>query len=208
MTLALPLVPVRFVLADLIAGSRARTAVLVLAAAVFTALCAQVSFPVAGSPVPVTGQTLAVVVTAAALGPFRGLSAQTLYVLLGVVGLPVYSDASGGLHVVTGATGGYLLGFLPAALLIGWAARHGWDRRPATALPVFLAGQAVIFSVGVPWLAVSAGLSGSQALEAGLYPFLIGGLVKGVLAAGLLPTAWRLVAVVDDSGSSRPVTRK
>ena len=169
-----------------------RDAVLVVSAALFTAVLAQVAIPVPGSPVPITGQTLAVVLTAAALGPVRGLAGQALYLLLGAVGLPFYSEASGGLEVVAGATGGYLVGFLPAAFLIGLAARHGLDRAPWKALPLFVAGQAVIFAIGVPWLAVVADLSAAEAVEAGLYPFIVGGLVKAALAGVLLPGAWRL----------------
>ena len=186
--------PVRLpVLADVVPGARVKDAVLVTAAALLTAVLAQVAVPVAGSPVPITGQTLAVVLTAAALGPARGVAGQALYLLLGAVGLPFYSDASGGVEVVAGATGGYLLGFLPAALLIGLAAQQGHDRRVTRALPLFLAGQLVIFAVGVPWLAVAAGLTAAQALQAGFYPFLVGGVVKAVLAGLLLPATWRLV---------------
>ena len=188
---ALPARPL--VLADLVPLTRARDVVLVGAGVLLTAALAQVAVPVPGSPVPITGQTLAVVLTAAALGPVRGVAVQVLYIAAALVGLPFYSEASGGYEVVAGATGGYVLGFVPAALLIGLAARHGADRRFLAALPLFLAGQAVVFAVGVPWLAVSAGLSASQAVAAGFTPFLLGGLVKAVLAAVLLPGAWRLV---------------
>lgn len=188
---SLPLAPQRAVLADLVPGARTRDVLLVGGAALLTAVLAQVSVPVAGSPVPITGQTLAVVLTAAALGPARGVTGQALYLLLGLVGLPFYSDATGGLEVVTGATGGYLIGFLPAAFLIGLAARHGQDRRPLRALLLFIAGQLVIFGVGVPWLAAVADLSAAQALEAGFYPFLIGGVVKAAIAAGVLPGLWQ-----------------
>jgi biotin transport system substrate-specific component len=191
-TAAVP-APPRLVLADVVPGARVRDALLVVGAALFTALLAQVSVPVPDSPVPITGQTLAVVLTAAALGPLRGLSGQALYVALGAVGLPFYSDASGGFDAVAGATGGYLIGFLPAAYLIGLAAQQGQDRRVTRALPLVLAGQLVIFAVGVPWLAVVADLSAARALELGFYPFLLGGVVKAVLAGLLLPAAWRLV---------------
>jgi biotin transport system substrate-specific component len=158
-----------------------------------TALLAQVSIPVAGSPVPITGQTLAVVLTAAALGPARGFAGQGLYLLLGAVGLPFYSDASGGFHIVTGATGGYLIGFLPAAYLIGLAARQGQDRRITRALPLFALGQLVIFAVGVPWLAVVAHLDAADAISEGFTPFIVGGIVKAVIAGIALPGAWWLV---------------
>lgn len=183
--------PARPVLADLVPGARVRDALLVTGAALFTALLAQVAVPVPGSPVPITGQTLAVVLTAAALGPARGVLGQGLYLVLGAVGLPFYSDASGGIEVLAGATGGYLVGFLPAALLIGLAAQHGQDRRVWRALPLFVAGQAVVFAVGVPWLAVVADLTPAQALEAGFYPFILGGIVKAAIAGVLLPSAWR-----------------
>ena len=99
-----------------------------------------------------------------------------------------------------GATGGYLLGFLPAAWLIGVAARHGRDRRVLQAVPLFLLGQAVVFAVGVPWLAVVADLTAAQALSAGLYPFLVGGAVKAVVAGLLLPSCWRLTGPTSRRG--------
>lgn len=193
MATAAPLPTIRpLVLADVVPGARVRDAVLVVSAALLTAVLAQVAIPVPGSPVPITGQTLAVVLTAAALGPHRGVAGQALYLTLGAVGLPFYSDASGGLEVLAGATGGYLLGFLPAAYLIGHAARHGLDRAAWKALPLFVAGQAVVFAIGVPWLAFAAGLTASQALQAGFYPFILGGLVKAAIAGLLMPGAWRI----------------
>lgn len=188
------------VLADVLPGARVRDAVLVTGAALLTALLAQVSIPVAGSPVPITGQTLAVVLTAAALGPLRGLSGQALYLVLGAVGLPFYSDAGSGWDVVFGATGGYIVGFLPAAYLIGLAAKQGQDRRITRALPLFALGQLVIFAVGVPWLAVAADMSASRAIDAGFTPFLVGGLVKAAIAGVLLPGAWWAVRKADKLG--------
>jgi biotin transport system substrate-specific component len=188
------------VLADVLPGARVRDALLVTGAALLTALLAQVSIPVAGSPVPITGQTLAVVLTAAALGPLRGLAGQGLYLVLGAIGLPFYSDASSGLHVVFGATGGYIVGFLPAAYLIGLAARQGQDRRISRALPLFALGQLVIFAVGVPWLAVAAHLSASEAISAGFTPFIVGGIVKAAIAGIALPGAWWLVHKADELG--------
>lgn len=180
------------VLADLLPLHRARDVALVAGGALLTAVLAQVVVPVPGSPVPITGQTLAVVVVAAGLGPVRGVAAMGLYLAAGLVGLPFYSDSSSGYEVVAGATGGYLVGFVPAALLIGLAARRGADRRVASALALFVAGQLVVFGVGVPWLALAADLSAAQAVQAGFTPFLLGGLVKAVVAALLLPAAWRL----------------
>jgi biotin transport system substrate-specific component len=180
------------VLADLVPAVRARDAGLVALGVLFTALLAQVAVPVPGSPVPITGQTLAVVLTAASLGPLRGTAVQALYILAALAGLPFYSEASGGVDVVLGATGGYVVGFIPAAFLIGLAAQHGADRTLWKALPLFVAGQAVIFAVGVPWLALSTGMSAPQALEAGFYPFILGGLVKAAVAAVVLGGAWKL----------------
>jgi biotin transport system substrate-specific component len=193
-TASTPALPSRpLVLADLVPAVRARDVSLVALGVAFTALLAQVSIPVPGSPVPITGQTLAVVLTAAALGPGRGLATQLAYVLVGMIGIPVYADHSGGVHVVLGATGGYLIGFIPAAYLIGLAAKHGADRTLWKAIPLFAAGQAIIFAVGVPWLAAVAHLNAQQALEAGFYPFILGGIVKAVVAAAVLGSAWAVV---------------
>lgn len=192
-TASSPALPSRpLVLADLVPAVRARDAGLVGLGVLFTALLAQVAVPVPGSPVPITGQTLAVVLTAASLGPLRGTAVQALYIMAALVGLPFYSEASGGVEVVFGATGGYVIGFIPAAYLIGLAAKHGADRNPLKSVPLFIAGQAVIFAVGVPWLAVSAGMTASQALDAGFYPFILGGIVKAAVAAAVLGTAWKI----------------
>jgi biotin transport system substrate-specific component len=192
-TASVPAFPTRpLVLADLVPAVRARNVVLVAMGVLFTALLAQVSVPVPGSPVPVTGQTLAVVLTAASLGPVRGVAVQAVYILAALVGLPFYSEASGGWDVVVGATGGYVFGFIPAAFLIGLAARHGADRRFRTSVPLFVAGQAVVFAIGVPWLALATGMSAAQALDAGFYPFILGGLVKAAVAAAVLGGAWRV----------------
>ena len=129
--------------------------------------------------------------TAAALGPVRGIAVQVAYMACALVGLPFYSEATGGVDVVFGATGGYVVGFIPAAFLIGLGARHAMDRNPLKAVPLFIAGQAVVFAVGVPWLAVSADMSAAQALDAGFYPFILGGLVKAGVAAAVLGAAWQ-----------------
>jgi biotin transport system substrate-specific component len=180
------------VLADLVPAVRARDASLVALGVLFTALLAQVAVPVPGSPVPITGQTLAVVLTAASMGPLRGTAVQVFYILATAVGLPFYSDASGGMDFVLGASGGYVVGFIPAAYLIGLAAKHGADRKLWTSVPLFVAGQAVVFAVGVPWLALSTGNSATWAVENGFYPFILGGLVKAAVAAVVLGGAWKL----------------
>jgi biotin transport system substrate-specific component len=180
------------VLADLVPRVRARDAALVLAAAALTAGCAQISFYLPGNPVPVTGQTFAVLLTGAALGANRGAAAMLLYVLIGMVGLPVYADGKHGMDVITGASGGYLVGFLAASWVVGRLAEQRMDRTPVRALPLFLLGSAIIYGIGVPWLAVSAGQPLDWALSNGFVDFIPGDLVKAAVAAGLLPIAWKL----------------
>lgn len=181
------------VLSDLAASTRARSVALVVGGTLVTAALAQVTVPVPGSPVPISGLTMALVVVAASLGPVRGLASMGFYLVAGLVGLPFFAGGASGVTVVFGATGGYLVALLPASYLIGLAARHGADRRVGRALLLFVAAQALVFAIGVPWLAVVAGMNASQALAAGLYPFVLGGLVKAAVAAGLLPGAWALV---------------
>lgn len=174
-------------------GTRLRDALLVSGAVVLTAVLAQVSIPVPGSPVPVTGQTLAVLLVGTTMGLRRGTIAMGAYLLIGAIGMPVFSDATAGVEIIFGATGGYLLGFILAAALMGWAAERGWARTPMRTLALGLAGQAAIFGIGVPWLALAAGYDPAQAIAAGVVPFLVGGLLKGLIAAAVLPSAWRLV---------------
>lgn len=178
------------VLADVLTQSLVRDAALVIGAALLTALCAQISIPVPGSPVPVTGQTFAVLLTGAALGANRGALGQILYVTLGIVGLPFYADGAHGVDVVFGATGGYLLAFPISAWICGKLAESRYDRTPQTALPAFIVGSIVVFAIGVPWLAISADISLATAVDLGFVPFIPSGILKAALAAGLLPTAW------------------
>ncbi|MBQ0984678.1 biotin transporter BioY [Streptomyces sp. F63] len=185
-------IPRRGALADSVwARSRVRDAVLVLGAAGLTALAAQISVPVPGSPVPVTLQTFAVLVTAAALGATRGALGQLLYLAIGAAGLPVFSGATGGLSTVLGATGGYLLGFVVAGYLVGALAQRGADRRVAGTLLAYLAGSAAIYALGVPVLAAVTHQSLAWAVLHGLVPFLVGDVLKAVAASAALPAAWR-----------------
>jgi biotin transport system substrate-specific component len=181
------------VLADVFSSSAVRDVVLVVGAALLTAICAQISIPVPGSPVPVTGQTFAVLVSGAALGANRGAASMLLYLAFGLIGLPVYSDGASGLQVVWGATGGYIVGFIAAAYVIGRLAEARLDRAPTKALPVFAVGSMVVFAIGVPWLAIAADMSIGKAIELGFVPFILGGIVKALAAAAVLPAAWRLV---------------
>jgi biotin transport system substrate-specific component len=185
-------VPRPVVLADALPRTLVRDAGLVLAAALLTAACAQIEFPVPGSPVPISGQTFAVLLTGAALGARRGAIGQLLYVALGLA-LPFYSGGESGSGVLFGATGGYLFGFIIAGWVTGRLAELRQDRTVLRAFPAFCAGQLVIFGMGVPWLAISVGLEPGAAIAAGFTPFILGGLLKSALAGVLLPGAWKLL---------------
>ncbi|MGI9585531.1 MAG: biotin transporter BioY [Acidimicrobiia bacterium] len=175
--------------------SRIATVALMVGFALLTALAAQIRFPVPGTPVPITGQTFAVLLAGAALGSMAGAGSMAIYWALGAIGLPFYTNASGGWEVATGATGGYLIGFIVAAWVVGALAERGQDRKVWTAIPAFLAGNAVIYLIGVPWLMASVeGITTmGEALTAGFTPFVIGDLIKIVIAGLLLPLAWKLV---------------
>lgn len=182
--------PRHAVLAD--AFPRANTLVLVLGGALLTALFAQISIPVPGSPVPITGQTLAVGLVGACLGARRGASSLALYAVLGLF-LPFYADGSSGWDVVWGASGGYIIGFVVAAGVIGWLAEHGADRRVTLAFGAFVAGQLVIFAFGLAGLKLAVGESWGWTIHNGFTIFIVGGLVKAVVGAIALPSAWSLV---------------
>ena len=166
-------------------------ALLVLGASLATGLAARLAFPVPWSPVPITGQTFAVLLAGVALGPSRAFLAQALYLAEGALGLPVFAGGTSGIAVLAGPTGGYLLAFPVAAALTGFLAARGWDRRFLGTLAAMLLGSAVIFAVGLAWLArfVAPG----QLLAAGLFPFIPGDLFKATLAALGFPVAWRRV---------------
>ncbi|MCI0582342.1 MAG: biotin transporter BioY [Chloroflexi bacterium] len=174
-------------------GVRARHLALILAGTLLIALSARVYFYLPGDPVPYTGQTFAVLLAGGALGFRRGLAASGLYLLLGIVGLPVYADSKHGWEIVTGATGGYLVGFVVAAGLVGRLAELGWDRRIIGSIGAMIIGDAVIFGIGVPWLAAATGQPLDWAVANGLTPFLGAEALKLALAAAAFPAAWWLV---------------
>ena len=165
--------------------------VLTIGGSLFVALSAQVAIPLPFSPVPITGQTLAVLLVGALLGSRRGSLCLLAYLTEGAVGLPVFAGGTAGLVHLLGPTGGYLMGFIPAAFLTGLLAERGWDRRIGTALLAMSAGNAVIYAFGLPWLALFTG--GERVLALGLLPFVFGDIVKLVLAAALLPSGWKLL---------------
>ncbi|MFD5115080.1 biotin transporter BioY [Streptomyces sp. NPDC058391] len=178
------------VLADLLPATRTRDIALVVGGAVLTGLAAQLSVPVPGSPVPVTGQTFAALLVGTALGPRRGFLSLAIYTLVGMVGMPWFSAGSSG---PGGASFGYVLGMLLAATVVGALARRGGDRSVPRTAGTMVLGSVVIYAVGVPYLAVAAGMSLSAAVTAGLVPFLLGDALKAALAMGALPAAWKLV---------------
>jgi biotin transport system substrate-specific component len=179
----------RVVLVDRVPGAAVRDAALVVAAAAFVGLLAQLVVPLPWTPVPLTGQTLAVLVAGAALGPQRAVAGMLLYVGAGIAGLPWFAHAEAGWG---GPSFGYVLGFVLAAGVVGTLAARGGDRTPLRAVPVMLLGTAIIYAAGVPWLMGSMHMSLADAFDAGLRPFIGGDVIKVLLAAGLLPAAWRL----------------
>lgn len=171
--------------------SRRAEAVVVVAASLFVALMAQVSVPLPFSPVPITGQTFAVLLVGAALGARRGALTLALYLVEGALGLPFFAGGTGGVARLLGPTGGYLFGFVAMAAVVGALAERGWDRRGRSAWLAFLLGEVVLYLCGLPWLAHFVGWE--KALALGLLPFIPGDVLKAVLAGVALPAAWRLV---------------
>jgi biotin transport system substrate-specific component len=171
----------------------AADAIAIVAGALLVAGAAQISIPLPFSPVPITGQTFAVVLVGSALGTVRGVASLTLYLLLGLAGLPFYADQGHGWTTFSGATGGYIVGFILAAGLTGFLAERGYDRRMGTAVTAMLTGNVVVYLVGLPWLAHVTGAGLDKTLEWGLYPFVPGDILKLYLAAAALPVAWKLL---------------
>jgi biotin transport system substrate-specific component len=178
------------VLADLVAGTRTRDALLVLTGALFTAVMAQVVIPM--TPVPMTGQTLAVCLVGATLGLRRGVASIALYIVLGFV-LPFYAEGESGASHLWSASGGYLIGFLFAVAIIGWLSEHGADRSPALAFLALVLAQVVIFIPGLLVLHAVTHLSWSMTIHSGFTVFIVGGLVKAAIGTGILAGSWFLV---------------
>ncbi|MEW2389831.1 biotin transporter BioY [Streptomyces venezuelae] len=178
------------VLADLLPASRVKDAALVLGGAALTGVAAQIAVPVPGSPVPVTGQTFAALLVGTSLGARRGFLSLALYALVGMAGMPWFAQAGSG---VAAPSLGYVLGMLLAATVVGALARRGGDRSVLRTAGTMVLGSAIIYAVGVPYLAAATGMSLTQAVAAGLTPFLIGDALKAALAMGVLPTAWKFL---------------
>ncbi|TSA51237.1 MAG: biotin transporter BioY [Actinobacteria bacterium] len=191
------------VLADLLPKRASRTSaltqdvVLVMGFALLTALAAQIEIPLGFTPVPLTGQTFAVLLAGAVLGMRRGALSQLVYWFAGLTGLPFYSGGAGGWKDGTGATLGYLIGFIVAAGAIGFLAEKKQDRNFATSLPAMLLGSTIIYAFGATWLAhkinVPLANGDTNAISLGVAPFLIGDLLKALIAAGLTSTVWTAI---------------
>jgi len=179
------------------ANTLVRNVLLVLAGTIFVSLLAQVSIP--WYPVPFTGQTLAVLLVGGVLGAWRGAASLLLYFIVGALGLPVFTDQSGGWDIITGATGGYIIGFILAAAVVGWLAERGADRRVVPMIMTLILGNVLIYAIGVPWLAswtppgASAPMGWSDAFTYGVDPFVFGDAIKLAIAAVLLPAGWALL---------------
>ncbi len=189
MTALAPSAPRRLVLADRVFPRHLVVDVtLVVLGAAFVGGLAQLYVPL--WPVPVTGQTLAVLLVGATLGAVRGALALGAYAVIGIIGVPWFSEAAGGWDVIAGPTGGYIIGFIASAALVGWLSERAWDRKILKAIAMFVGGTLVVFAVGLPWLAFALGIGVDLTLEYGLYPFIIGGIIKAAVAALVLPLAW------------------
>ena len=167
---------------------------LVLGGTAFLAAMAQIAIPVPGSPVPVTGQTLAVLLLGTAYGATLGFSTFAFYLLMGIAGAPIFASGSHGISKVAGATGGYLVGMLLASLVLGALAGRRWDQRLKTVIPTMLIGSVIIFSFGVTWLHIYTGQSWAWSFDKGLTPFILGEFLKIAIASTALPTIWRFAA--------------
>lgn len=178
------------VLADLLPGSLLANALAVAGAAASVGILAQVSVHLWFTPVPVTGQTLGVLLAGTALGWRRAVAAMTLYAAAGILGVPWFANHASG---YAGASFGYILGFILAAAVCGYLAERGADRSILKSVPAMIAGEVVIYVLGVWWLTASLHVGVSRAIALGLIPFLAGDAIKAALAAGLLPAAWKLV---------------
>ncbi len=172
---------------------RARHVALILAGTLLIALGARLSFIIPGNPVPITGQTFGVLVAGGALGFRRGIAATSLYLLLGIVGLPFFALSKTGIEVIWGSTGGYLIGFVIAAAIVGRLAELGWDRNALGAVGAMVLANLSIYIVAVPWLAFVTGHDLAWGLAFGFWPFVLGDALKLVLAAAAFPVAWWVV---------------
>ena len=168
-------------------------AVFVVSGVLGLAALAQIAIPVPGSPVPVTGQTLGVLILGTTYGSTLGVTTFALYILAGIAGAPVFANSGHGLDRIVGATGGYLIGMLVATFVLGQLARFRLDQKFLTALPSMLIGTLTTFSFGLVWLHQYTGQSWSWTINAGLTPFIVGEVLKIAIAGTSMPAIWRVV---------------
>lgn len=174
--------------------SVALDAALVVAGSLVVALFAQLSLRLPFTPVPVTGQTFAVLAIATALGARRGAAAVGLYLVEGAAGLPFFAEGNAGFVwlLPSSLSGGYLWALVLAAFVVGWLAQRGWDRQLLTSIVAMALGQAIVLGLGTAWLAGALDVSPAAAASLGLYPFIPAEIIKLLVAAGLFPLLWRL----------------
>jgi len=167
----------------------------IIAGSLIVAGLAQISINLHFTPVPITGQTLGVLLVGASLGAWRGGAALLLYLAEGAAGAPFFAAHHHGVSILaaSSASGGYLWGFAAAALVVGFLADRGWDRNVGSSIGAMLIGEVIIYAFGVPWLAAALHIGSNKAYEFGLYPFIIGDAIKLAIVAGLLPAAWAIV---------------
>lgn len=191
------------VLVDLLPGSLLRDVLVVIGAAGLVGALAQFSIHLSFTPVPITGQTLGVLVSGTALGWKRGAAAMVFYAVAGLGGVPWFADHASG---YVGASFGYIVGFVCCAGLCGYVAERGADRTLLTSVPAMVAGEIVLYVVGVTWLAVDLHVGAAKAIALGFTPFVIGDAIKAAMAAVVLPGSWKLVQLVQrPPGSSRRI---
>jgi len=167
---------------------------LILGGTIFLAVMAQISFPIPGSPVPFTGQTLGVLLLGTAYGASLGFSTVAFYLLMGIAGAPIFASGSHGFEKIAGATGGYLVGMLIASLVLGALAGRKWDQKIKTVIPTMIIGNVIIFTAGLIWLHQYTGQSWRWTVDKGLTPFILAEFIKIAIASTALPAVWRLVA--------------
>ena len=170
-------------------------ATFIVGGTLFIAALSQIAIPVPGSPVPVTGQTLAVYLIGTTYGARLGFATVATYLLAGIAGAPVFAPAATqGLARLTGATGGYLIGMLVATLILGALADRKADQKFKTSFPALIFGSVIVFAFGLTWLHASLDLTWAQTISAGLTPFIFGEVIKIAITATSLPLIWRKIS--------------
>ena len=202
------LVSAKLTLADrVVPRTVANNIALMLAGVALVSATALIEIPM--WPVPVSGQTLGVMLVGASLGAWRGAVSLATYMLLGLAGLPIFAGGTGGIASLAKPSFGFIIGFIAAAAFIGWLAERNWDKRPLLSLFAFLGASIIPFLFGIPYMGMILGTMGlptdiGSLLGFGFYPFIAGGIVKWLIAASLVPLAWRLVKSIDDKRDATP----